>query len=229
MAKDITVKFKSPGVQSDIYYLTSDVFAKLENRDTGGLSSVEFIEQNADKEFNLSFGICRDHVEFRAFIIEGSKELEIEIQDVSEQEWNDEWQLDQQSISYNSEDQEVKDCEDPTDDHVAAVFIPVTYPEGEIECNLSVDDDFNPCDITLVVKSLDIPGEFLNQNIYCETLNYIDDAELEVCGLIYKDQRYDFGHSVSFVGGSGSPVLFKYDEDDETWYTDDSTGIFDED
>jgi len=72
MSKEITVKFKSPGIQSDIYYVTAEVLSKLENKDTGGLSQIEFVEQNADREFNLSFGICLDHSEFRASILEGS-------------------------------------------------------------------------------------------------------------------------------------------------------------
>jgi hypothetical protein len=71
MAKEITVKFISPGIQSDIYYLTASALSKLENKDTGGLSQVEFVEQNADKEFNLSFGICLDHSQFRALISDG--------------------------------------------------------------------------------------------------------------------------------------------------------------
>ena len=227
MSKEITVKFKSPGIQSDIYYVTAEVLSKLENKDTGGLSQIEFVEQNADREFNLSFGICLDHSEFRASILEGSEERGIEIQDISSQAWDDEWQLDQQSISYESEEFEEKDCEDPSDDHVAAVFVPVSYPEGEIECKLSVDDDFNPSDITLITKSLDVAVAFVNENIY-PTLNTIDDAEREIYGLVYKGQRYEFGHSVSFRGGSGSPVLFRYDEDEDFWYTDYYTEIFDE-
>ena len=229
MAKEITVKFKSPGIQSDIYYLTSDVFEKLERKDTGGLSQVEFIEQNADKEFNLSFGICLDHSEFRASVSEGDEERAIDIQDISQQEWDDEWQLDQHSISYDNEESEEKDCEDPSEDHAAAVFVPVSYPEGEIECVLSVDDDFNPCDLKLVIKSLDIPCEFVHENIYCESLNTVDNAEQEIFGLVYKGQRYEFGHSVSFWGGSGSVVLFRYDDEDQFWYNDYFTEIFDED
>jgi len=62
--KTLKLKFESPGVQSYAYYLTELVEQRLKNKDTGGLSSWEFIQTNADLTLNLSNGICYDSPEF---------------------------------------------------------------------------------------------------------------------------------------------------------------------
>ena len=41
-------------------------------------------------------------------------------------------------------------------------------------------------------------------------------------------KEYDFGHILSFGGGSGSPLLFRYDKDDKFWFGDYYTEIFEE-
>ena len=74
MSKNITLKFSSRGIQSDIYYLTSETLTKLEAKDIGELPPLEFIEQNADKAFNLSYGICLDHQSLQIQLVDGDHE-----------------------------------------------------------------------------------------------------------------------------------------------------------
>mgnify|MGYP001498563530 CR=1 FL=1 len=64
MTKPITLKFTSSGIQSDIYYLTAETFSKLKGKVIGNISPLEYIEQFADKRFNLSYGICLDNPNF---------------------------------------------------------------------------------------------------------------------------------------------------------------------
>ena len=52
MIKPITLKFTSSGIQSDIYYLTTETFSKLQDKDIRNMSPLEYIQKFADKEFN---------------------------------------------------------------------------------------------------------------------------------------------------------------------------------
>ena len=45
---------------------------------------------------------------------------------------------------------------------------------------------------------------------------------------LYIGKEYNFGHNLSFGGGSGSPLLFRYDKDDNIWFGDYYTEIFEE-
>ena len=69
MPKNITLKFSSSGIQSDIYYLTPEILTKLESKEIEGLPPIEFIEQYADKTLNLSSGICYDHDSFEVYLL----------------------------------------------------------------------------------------------------------------------------------------------------------------
>ena len=227
MPRKITVKFISPGVQSDIYYLTNEHLSKLTNKDISNLSPLDYVEQNADKEFNISYGICLDHPNFKALIIEKEKEIEVGVQDLVDiTEYGEE--LKTNLLTYNS-DKLIFPCgREPAENHFAAIFVPVYYPYGSIECTIDVEDDFRHSDILINMRSLDLEGDFLHENIYLSNLHYTDNAEYEIIGITYNGKDYEFGQDLSFSGGSGSALLFKYDENDAFWYADYYTDIFEE-
>jgi hypothetical protein len=234
VSREITLKFSSSGIQSDIYYLTPEILTKLESKEIEGLPPIEFIEQYADKAFNLSYGICYDHESFEVHLLDGDREEKLEVQNFEEidEAGEDDWVADPQKliIDFDSYDQSLRADLEPSDHHVAAVFNPITYGSGSINCILSVDDDFCPSDIRLIIASLDI-GQWdglVNQEIYREGLNTLDEAESEIYGLEYKGIRYDFGYDLSFSGGSGSLTLYTYDQDEELWLANYFTDIFDE-
>ena len=227
MTKSITLKFTSSGIQSDIYYLTAETFSKLQDKDIGNISPLEYIEQFADKEFNLSFGICLDNPNFKAKIIENQKEIELGLQNISYFSDGDA-KLNNQLLTYDVEDFRYKDCEGPNSNHVAAIFAPISYPFGSIECTFDVKENFKPSDILIKFKSLDLPEGFLHENIYCQDLNISEGAEYEISGIIYDGIEHVFGQDLSFSGGAGSPLLFTYDEDEEIWFGDYFTEIFEE-
>ena len=231
MPKNITLKFRSSGIQSDIYYLTPEILTKLESKELEGLSPLEFIEQNADKTLNLSYGICYDHTSFEVYLLEGDREKKLEVQEIDEP--GDESVADPQKliVDYDSTDYSLRADLEPSDHHVAAVFNPVTYGSGSIDCPLTVDDDFCPSDIRLILASLDIgvSGGLVNMEIYRQGLNTLDAAESEIYGLEYKGERYDFGYDLSFWGGSGSLILYEYDQEEKIWLEAIFTNVFDED
>lgn len=236
MSREITLKFSSRGIQSDIYYLTPEILTKLESKEREGLPPVEFIEQYADKAFNLSYGICCDHESFEVSLIDGDREEKLEVQDFNDidEAGEDDWVADPQKliIDFDSCDHSLRADLDPSDHHVAAVFNPVTYGSGSINCSLSVDNDFCPSDIRLILASLDI-GQWgaglVHPEIYQEGLNTLDGAESEIYGLEYKGERYDFGYDLSFSNGSGSLTLYTYDQDEKIWLVNYFTDVFDED
>ena len=41
-------------------------------------------------------------------------------------------------------------------------------------------------------------------------------------------KEFNFGHNLSFGGGCGSPLLFRYNKDDNIWFGDYYTEIFEE-
>ncbi len=235
MPKNIVLKFSSSGIQSDIYYLTPEILTKLESRKTEELPPIEFIEQNADKAFNLSYGICYDHKSFEVSLLDGDREEKLEVQNLVyiDEADEDDWVADPQKLimDFDSGDYSIRTDVEPSDHHVAAVFNAVTYGSGSINCPLTVDDDFCPSDIRLISTSLDIgrDGGLVNQEIYRQGLNTLDEAETEVYGLEYKGIRHDFGYDLSFWGGSGSLMLYTYDQDEEMWLANYFTNIFDED
>ena len=231
MSKNITLKFSSRGIQSDIYYLTSETLTKLEAKDIGELPPLEFIEQNADKAFNLSYGICLDHQSLQIQLVDGDHEKKLDFQYTSDYE-EEASGGDRQKLLWNDYGmQNEKECEDPSENHAAAVFVPVAYNSGSIECTLSVENDFCPSDITLITCSLEIGGAegFLNDEIYRQGLITLNTAEDEIYGLEFKGVRYEFGSDLSFQGGDGSPILYKYDQDEGIWLADYFTEVFEDD
>ena len=202
-------------------------FNKIKNKDIYGLSPIKFVEQNADKEFNLSYGICLDHKNFKAIISKNKKETEVNLQDLSDIN-NGYSEINHQSFIYNSDEFISKECSGPSANHVAAIFIPVFYPLGSIECDLMVENNFKPSDILIKYKSLDLDDAFLNEKIYSDDLHISERAEMEISGIVYSGKEYNFGHNLSFGGGSGSPLLFRYDKDDNFWFGDYYTEIFEE-
>ncbi len=235
MPKNITLTFSSSGIQSDIYYLTPEILTKLESKELEGLPPLEFIEQNADKSFNLSYGICYDHKSFEVYLLDGDRKEKLEVQYFEEidEAGEDDWIADPQKliIDFDSHDCSLRCDLEPSNHHVAAVFNPVTYGSGSINCPLTVDDDFCPSDIKLNMASLDIglDGGLVNEEIYRQSLNTLDAAEMEIYGLEYKSKRYEIGYDLSFSGGSGSLTLYKYDQDEKIWLADYFTNVFDED
>ena len=227
MTKPITLKFTSSGIQSDIYYLTTKTFSKLQDKDIENMSPLEYIEKFADKEFNLSFGICLDNPNFKAKIVENEKELELGLQNLRLIRDGDA-NLNNQLLTYDDEDFGFKDCEGPNSNHVAAIFVPVSYPFGSIECTFDVKENFKASDILIKFKSLDLPEGFLHENIYSQDLNISEGAEYEVSGVEYDGIEILFGQDLSFSGGSGSPLLFTFDEDEGIWFGDYFTDIFEE-
>ena len=235
MPKNITLKFSSSGIQSDIYYLTPEILTKLESKEIEGLPPIQFIEQYADKTLNLSSGICYDHDSFEVYLLDGDREEKLEVQNFDDIDGagEDDWVADPQKliIDFDSTDFSLRADLEPSDHHVAAVFNPITYGSGSITCPLTVDDDFCPSDIRLILASLEVgqPDGFVNMEIYRQSLNTLDEAESEIHGLEYKGERYDFGYDLSFWGGSGSLTLYKYDQDEKIWLADYFTNVFDED
>ena len=136
--------------------------------------------------------------------------------------------LNNQLLTYDDEDFGFKDCEGPNSNHMAAIFIPVSYEFGSVECTVDVKENFKACDILIKFKSLDHPEGFLHENIYSQDMNISEEAEYEVEGIIYNGIEILFGQDLSFSGGAGSPLLFTYNEDEEIWLGDYSTDIFEE-
>ena len=111
---------------------------------------------------------------------------------------------------------------------MAAIFVPVSYPFGSIECTFDVKEHFKASDILIKFKSLDLPEGFLHENIYSQDLNISEGAEYEISGVEYDGIEILFGQELSFSGGSCSPLLFTYNEDEDIWFGDYFTDIFEE-
>ena len=59
-------------------------------------------------------------------------------------------------------------------------------------------------------------------------MNISEGAEYEISGVKYDGTEIQFGQELSFSGGSGSPLLFTYNEDEDIWFGDYFTDIFEE-
>ena len=66
----------------------------------------------------------------------------------------------------------------------------------------------------------------LSDKIVFSSLKYIKHGTLKI--INHDGKEYNFGHNLSFGGGSGSPLLFRYDKDDNFWFGDYYTEIFEE-
>ena len=148
------------------------------------MSAFEYIEKFADKEFNLSSGICLDNPNFKAKIVENEKEMVLGLQNLRYIRDGDA-NLNNQLLTYDDEDFGFKDCEGPNSNHVAAIFVPVSYEFGSVECTVDVKENFKASDILIKFKSLDLPE--VNQHfpiVHQEPMYFQTFASMPIRNLI---------------------------------------------
>lgn len=208
MKKTIKLTISGRGIQSYAYYISPQTVLSLESKEYAedGTSAWEFVQENADEELNVSYGLCLDDSELQVTITDGEIERPVDYQDLDEGD-----PVDPDMICYRGFENVIYAEKPDPKENQSVVLEFSTYQIGTMETYIEVDEDFKLSDLTFITQNIDRAG-WLGEVTYFAGMITIDDAEQDIVAITYKGKTFDLPGSLSFSTAGMELQLHKRNE-----------------